>query len=81
MDLPLTWTGGKGLPVPMRARPLVQRMRSSGTASDLLVGLERGKMTGRGVLTAMARTMGSVNAPGWAETPTRTVMPAFLTVS
>src|SRR5579863_3445966 len=45
--LPANWTGGKGEPVAIRARPSVQRIKSSGFASDLMVGLESGKIMGR----------------------------------
>jgi hypothetical protein len=56
-------------------------MRSSGRASVAEVGLERGKMTGLGVFSSMARTTGSVKLPAWPERPSRTVARAFSTVS
>src|SRR5450759_4496291 len=57
----------------MSARPFVQATRSTGFASHLLVGFDIGKMTGRSTCFAISRTIASVNVPGWAEVPIRTV--------
>src|SRR5207244_11313524 len=70
-------TSANGEPVAINARPSVQRNRSAGTASDFEVGLDSGKIIGRSHLRAISRTMGSVNAPGRVESPTRMV-PAIL---
>ena len=66
-SLPLTSTGEKGLPVPTRARPSLQRSRSAGVASAFEVGFESGKIIGRAVCLAISRTIFSVNAPVCAE--------------
>src|SRR4029450_4902448 len=62
-----------GLPVATKARPSVQRRRSSGVASAWLVGFESGRMSGRLTPAAIARTAPSVSAPGCPQTPMRTV--------
>ena len=74
-------TGGNGLPVATRARPSVQRSRSSGSASHLEVGFDSGRMIGRSTWAAMSRTIGSENAPAWVEVPIRTVGAACATTS
>src|ERR1700752_4222898 len=75
--LPSKLTGAKGEPVATSARPLVQLIKSSAVASDLEVGLERGKIIGRGVLRAISRTIDSVKAPLVDEKPRRTVASIF----
>src|SRR6266404_3402829 len=40
-------TGAKGEPVATRARPSVQRIKSSAFASDFVVGFDSGKIIGR----------------------------------
>ena len=78
-SLPFTSTGSNGLPVPTSARPLVQRNRSAGLASDFEVGFESGNMMGRSTWLAISRTISSVNAPVCAETPSRIVTLALRT--
>src|SRR5258705_10580021 len=78
---PSKLTGAKGEPVATSARPLVQLIKSSAVASDLEVGLERGRMIGRGVLRAISRTIGSVNAPPADERPMRIVASIFPSTS
>src|SRR5271157_3031948 len=65
----------------MTARPPLQASTSSGVASAREVGFESGKMTGRLLNSAIARTTGSENAPAWPETPIRTVGLALRTTS
>src|SRR3712207_8427157 len=75
----MTWvrpswsTGGNGLPVATRARPSVQAIRSSGSASHREVGLDSGRMIGRSAAAVIVRTIGSLKAPGWVEVPIRIV--------
>ena len=59
-----------------KALPSVQRIKSSAVASEREVGLERGKISGRSALRAMARTMDSVNAPWTVDKPMST--PGFV---
>jgi hypothetical protein len=59
--------------------PSVHAIRSRGTASDRAVGLDIGRITGRSVCAAMSRTTASVNAPGRAEVPIRTVGRTWVT--
>src|SRR6266576_1369286 len=66
-------TGPNGLPVATRARPPVQASRSAGVASDRVVGLDMGRMTGRSTCVAISRTIRSVKAPCWEEVPMRMV--------
>src|SRR6266480_2104673 len=66
-------TGPNGLPVATRARPPVQASRSAGVASDRVVGLDMGRMTGRSTCVAISRTIRSVKAPCWVEVPMRMV--------
>ena len=42
---------------------------SDGVASAREVGLDSGKITGRRLFSAMARTICSENEPGWPDTP------------
>ena len=69
---PLYVTGGKGLPVAMSALPCVHSLMSFGSASCRRVGLERGKMMGRGTWEAISVMMGWVKAFGCVEVPIRT---------
>src|SRR6266699_6645979 len=73
VETPFFRTGGKGLPVPITARPSVQARRSLGVASDRDVGLDKGKMIGCCVNSATVRTTRSGKAPGWPDTPISTV--------
>src|ERR1700754_3716579 len=57
-------TGGKGLPVAIIACPLVHFIRSSGIASDLDVGLERGKIMGLATCFFISTITSSVKDPG-----------------
>src|SRR6201993_5571054 len=74
---PLGLTGANGEPDATRARPSVQRIRSSAVASDLDVGFESGKIIGRSTLRAISRTIGSENAPKTVEKPIRAVALIF----
>ena len=65
--------GAKGLPVATTARPSVQAITSAGTASELDVGLESGKTSGRRACFAISRMAASVKAPGVPAVPTRMV--------
>src|SRR5581483_3343731 len=73
--------GGNGLPTPINARPSVQASILAGVASSREVGFESGKITGRLLHSAIARTIGSEKAPAWPETPIRTVGFALRTTS
>ncbi len=64
----------------IRARPSVQLIRSTGSASHCEVGLDSGMMIGRSVCAAMSRTMASVKAPVWVEVPIRMVGWTWATV-
>ena len=75
------FTGENGEPVAMIARPSVHLSRSSGIASDLAVGFESGRMTGRDTHRAMFRTIDSVKAPLSVESPISTVGRASRTTS
>jgi hypothetical protein len=66
---PLRTIGGNGEPAPMMARPSLQRSISAGVASAQELGFDSGKMIGRLLCLAMARTTDSVKAPVCAETP------------
>src|ERR1700743_3450096 len=70
---PLWTTGANGEPDATRARPSVQRIRSSAVASDFEVGFESGKMIGRSTFSAISRTIGSEKAPPTVERPIRMV--------
>src|SRR5262249_43914647 len=74
---PLKLTGAKSEPVATKTRASVQRIKSSAFASELDVGLERGKMVGRGTLCAISRTTASVNAPPAVERPMRIAASIF----
>jgi hypothetical protein len=47
----------------------VHAIRSAGVASAWLVGFESGMITGRSMLSAIARTAAFVNVPGWPHAP------------
>src|SRR6201996_7288978 len=70
---PLWVTGANGEPDATRARPSVQRIRSSAVASDFEVGFESGKMIGRSTFRAISLTIGSEKAPPTVERPIRIV--------
>src|ERR1700744_4988069 len=74
---PLWVTGANGEPDATRARPSVQRIRSSAVASDFDVGFESGKIMGRSTFRAISRTIGSENAPPTVENPIRIVASTF----
>src|SRR6201993_5036602 len=74
---PLESTGPNGEPDATRARPLVQRIRSSAVASDFEVGFESGKIIGRSTFRAISRTIGSEKAPPTVEKPIRAVALIF----
>src|SRR5512140_1367289 len=71
--LPRYETGANGLPVATMARPSDHRTASFGVHSDFAVGLDSGKMIGRGLLADMRRITFSVKVPGTPEVPRRTV--------
>jgi len=71
--VPSISTGANGLPVATMARPSVHVSTSEGTASHLLVGFDSAITTGRSTWDAIARIAASVNSPGLAVAPTRTV--------
>src|SRR6266853_4666645 len=70
-------TGANGEPDAIRARPSVQRIRSSGVASDFEVGFESGKIIGRSTFRAISRTIGSEKAPRTVEKPISAVALIF----
>src|SRR6267378_2699964 len=74
---PLWLTGANGEPDATRARPSVQRIRSSAVASDFEVGFESGKIIGRSTFRAISRTIGSEKAPPTVENPIRAVALIF----
>src|ERR1700750_73077 len=74
---PLWATGANGEPDATRARPSVQRIKSSAVASDFEVGFERGKMIGRSTFRAISRTIGSEKAPPTVERALRIVALIF----
>ncbi|KAK5634937.1 hypothetical protein RRF57_010648 [Xylaria bambusicola] len=65
-------TGSNGLPVATRARPDVQVRMSFGTASWRRVGLDRGRITGRGVCEDISLMISSVKEPGTVDVPIST---------
>ena len=65
MVRPSCMAGSKGLPVAINTAAPVQAMRSSGTASLLLVGFDIGMITGREVRDAINRTWSRWKAPAW----------------
>lgn len=67
------FTGSKGEPVATRALPSVHLRISSGTASWSLVGLDRGRMTGRSAPLAISLMTSSVKDLGTVDVPTRTL--------
>ena len=63
-------TGEKGLPVAISARPSLQsQQRRPAMASDWVVGLDSGRMTGRSTCAAIALHHVLANTPGWPEAP------------
>ena len=60
----LNAAGWSPLPLATMARPSDHRYACSAVHSDLLVGLESGKMIGRGLSRDIAFTTASVNVPG-----------------
>src|ERR1700755_1209969 len=74
---PLWVTGANGEPDATKARPLVQRIRSSAVASDFEVGFESGKIIGRSTFRAISRTIGSEKAPPTVEKPIKIVALSF----
>src|SRR5258705_8957429 len=74
---PLWLTGANGEPDATKARPSVQRIRSSAVASDFEVGFESGKIIGRSTFRAISRTIGSEKAPRTVERPIRIVALSF----
>src|SRR5262249_560806 len=63
------FTGANGDPVATSARPSVQAMRSEGSASERLVGVDKGKMIGRSVLLAISGTIDSAKIPLTVDKP------------
>lgn len=78
LDLPTSYflpsysTGGKGLPVAIKALPLVHSLMSFGSASWSRVGLLKGKIIGRSTCLAISLTTSSVKALGLVEVPIST---------
>src|ERR1700758_5634098 len=74
-------TGATGLPAATSALPSDQASTSAGMASNREVGLDSGKITGRGVEAAIASTTSLVKAPCTVEQPSRMVGEAILMAS
>ena len=63
----------EGTPVATKALPSDHSMTCWAVASNFLVGLEIGKITGRSVFSHIASTTSLVKAPGFVEVPTKIV--------
>lgn len=74
-------TGGKGLPVAIKALPFDQSLACSGVHSDNLVGLDKGKITGRSTCLDISRMIVSLKAPGFVLHPIKIVGFACLITS
>src|SRR6266446_1375108 len=72
---------GEREPVASKALPSVQLIRSPALASDFSVGLESGRMMGRGTFRAISRTIGSVKEPATVESPMRMLASILETTS
>lgn len=70
--LPSYSTGGKGLPVAIKALPFVHSLISFGSASWSRVGLLKGKIIGRSTCLAISLTTSSVKVLGLVEVPIST---------
>jgi hypothetical protein len=65
----LSVSGANGEPDANSTRPPVHSIACSKVHSDWLVGLDSGKMMGRGLSSAISRTAASLNAPPIVLTP------------
>lgn len=72
-SLPSTWRVGKGEPDAKRHLPLVCLLASSKVHSDLLLGLERGKIIGRSLSSAIRCKSCGVKAPPMVDRPIKIV--------
>src|SRR6516164_6865897 len=81
MLFPPYFTGANGDPVAMSARPSVHARRSEGSASERLVGFDKGKMIGRLVFLAISRTIDSVKMPLTVDKPIKTVASTLVITS
>mmetsp|Transcript_14074 Transcript_14074/g.38037 ORF Transcript_14074/g.38037 Transcript_14074/m.38037 type:complete len:209 (-) Transcript_14074:1137-1763(-) len=64
-----TKMGSKGEPEANSTRPSVCLKASSKVHSDLVVGLDRGKMMGRWLMAAISRRTSSLKLPAMVDTP------------